>query len=91
MNQYKHLDEERKTRSNLKRKYTKVPNAFLGMEFFLANLELGMVGTSVALPVIIPVSAPISVALTTCSAILKSVSRLLTKKSTNLSCWRKLN
>ena len=47
-------------------------------EFFIAVSELGTVGTSIVVPVMIPVSASISVALT-CSAILKSINRLLTK------------
>ena len=32
MNQYKYLDEERKTRSNLKKKYVKLTNACFGTE-----------------------------------------------------------
>lgn len=64
MNQYKYLDEERKTRNNLKKKYTKLSKACHGTEFFIAISDLGMVGTSISVPVMIPVSAPISVALT---------------------------
>ena len=41
---------------------------------------MGIVGTSVALPVIVPVSEQFSVALTTCTAILKSVYNFVTKK-----------
>jgi hypothetical protein len=81
MNQYKYLDEERKTRNNLKKKYMKLSNAFLGTEFLITISELGMVGTSIAVPIIIPVSLPISVALTTCSKILRSKSGLITKKN----------
>jgi len=80
MNQYKYLDEKRKARNSLKKKYTKLSNVCLGMEVFITISELGMEGTSIAVPIIIPVSVPISVALTTCSMILRSVSRLITKK-----------
>jgi len=52
----------------------------LGTEFFIIITELGIVGTSFALPVIVPVSVPFSVALTTCTAILKSVYSFVTKK-----------
>jgi hypothetical protein len=69
MSQYKFLEEERKTRSNLKKKYVKLSNACLGTEVFITVSELGMVGTSIALPVIIPFSIPISVGLTTCATI----------------------
>jgi len=71
MNQYKYLDEERKTINNLKKKYVKLSNACLGTEFFITVSELGMVGTSNALPIIIPFSMPISVTLTTFSTILR--------------------
>ena len=63
MDQYKYLDEERKTRNILKNKYRKLSNASLGTEFLITVSELGMVVTSIALPVIIPVSVIISVAL----------------------------
>jgi len=81
MNQCKYLDEERKTRSNLKKKYVKLSNVCLGTEIFITVSESGIAGTSIALPIIIPVSVPISVALTTCSTILRSISRLITKKN----------
>ena len=77
---HKYLDEEIRTRSNLKKKYTKLSNICLGTEIFIIITELGIVGTSVALPVIVPVSVPFSVALTTCTAILKSVYSFVTKK-----------
>ena len=48
VNQYKYLDEERKTRNNLKKKYIKLSNACLGTEFLISVTELSMVGTSVA-------------------------------------------
>jgi hypothetical protein len=38
-----------------------------------------MVGTSIAVPIIIPVSVQISVALTTCATILRSTRGLITK------------
>jgi len=79
MNQYKYLDEERKTRNNLKKKYDKLSNACFGAEFFMTVSELGIVGTSIALPVMIPFSVPVSVALTTCLAILRSTNGLITK------------
>ena len=41
---------------------------------------MGIVGKSVALPVIVPVSVPFSVVLTACTAILKSVYSFVTKK-----------
>ena len=37
MNQYKYLDEERNTRSNLKKKYVKLSNACFGTELFFDN------------------------------------------------------
>ena len=77
--QYKFLDEERKTRSNLKKKCVKLSNDCLGTEVFITVSELGMVGTSIALPVIIPFSLPISVGLTTCATILRSTSGLITE------------
>ena len=80
MHQYKCLDEERETRNSLKKKYIKLSNVCLGTEFFIMISELGLAGTSTALPIIVPVSVPISVALTTCSTILKSISRLITRK-----------
>ena len=48
--------------------------------FFITVSELGIVGASIALPIMIPFSAPISVALTTCLAILRSTIGLITKK-----------
>jgi hypothetical protein len=80
MNHYEFLDKERKTRSNLKKKYTKLSNACLGTECALIVSELGLVGTSIALPVIIPFSVPLSVGLTTCSIILRSSCELIAKK-----------
>jgi hypothetical protein len=60
--------------------YVKLSNAFLGTEFFITVSEFGMVGTSVALLIIIPFSVPISVALTTCSTMLRSASGLIVIK-----------
>jgi hypothetical protein len=80
MNQYKYLDEESKTRSNLKKKYNKLSNACFGTEFFITVSELGIVGTSIALPIMIPFSVPISVVLTSCLAILRSTNGFITKK-----------
>ena len=80
MDQYKYLDEERKTRNILRKKYTNLSNACLGTEFLITVSELGTVVTSIALPVIIPVSVIISVALTSFSTVLRSTSGLITKK-----------
>jgi hypothetical protein len=80
LDQYKYLGEEIKTRNNLKKKYTGLSNILLGTEIFLITLELGLVGSTIALPVITPVSAPIVVALTTCSTVSKSVGRLVARK-----------
>jgi len=80
MDLYKYLDKERKTRHNLKIKYTKLSNICLETELFVIVSELGITGTSIALPVIMPVSAPVVVALTSFSTILKSIGRLITKK-----------
>ena len=80
MNQYKFLDEERKIRNYLKNKYVKLSNACFGTEIFITVSELGTVGTSIALPVIIPFSLPLSVRLTTCATILRSTSGFITKK-----------
>ena len=84
MDQYKYLDEEIKARNNTKKKYTKLANLCLGTEFFLIAFELGLTGSTIAVPVITPVSAPI-VALTTCSAVLKSIGRLVAKKTSKRS------
>jgi hypothetical protein len=78
MNQF--LDDERKTRSNLKKKYVKLSTACLSTEVFITVSVLAMVGTSIALPVMIPFSVPISVVLTTCATILRSTSGLIAKK-----------
>lgn len=79
-NQYEYLNEEIKTRKSLKKKYTKLSNICLGTEFFIMRLELMFASISFALSAIVPVSVPISVALTTCSTIFKSGSRLIAKK-----------
>ena len=49
--------------------------------FFLTISELGIVGTSISLPVMIPFNVLISVTLTTCLAILRSTSGNITKKT----------
>jgi len=67
---YKYLDEEIKARNNLKKKYTKLSNIYLGIEAFLLIFELGITGSTIVVPVIVPISAPIVVGLTTCSAVL---------------------
>jgi CRISPR/Cas system CMR subunit Cmr4 (Cas7 group RAMP superfamily) len=85
MAQYEYLDEEIKARNYLKRKYTKLSNIFLGTEIFLIVFELGLTGNTIAVPVITPVSAPIVVALTTCSTVLKSVGRLISRKTSKHS------
>ena len=77
---YVFLDDEIKARNNLKKKYTRLSNIFIGTEIILIAFELGITGSTITLPVITPVSTPIIVALTTCSTILKSVGRLITKK-----------
>ena len=79
MNQYKYLDKERKARNNLKNKETKLSNPCLGKEFLITVSELRMMGTSIAVPIIIHVSVVISVALTTYATILRSTSGLITK------------
>jgi len=77
---YKYLDEEIKARNNLKKKYTRASNIFLGIEAFLLIFELGITRSTIAVPVITPISAPIVVGLTACSAVLKSISSMITKK-----------
>ena len=64
MKQYKYLDEERKTRNILKKKFTKLLNVCLKTLFYIMVLELGIVETSIAVPTIMLVSAPMSVVLT---------------------------
>jgi len=80
MDQYKYLDEERKPRNILKKKYRKLSNACLGTEFLITVSELEMVVTCIALPVIIRFSVTIYVALASCSTVLRSTSGLITKK-----------
>jgi hypothetical protein len=80
MNHYEFLEKERKNRNNLKNNYTKLSNACLGTECVLIVSELGMVGTSIVLPVIIPFSVPLSVGLTSCSIVLRSLCRFIAKK-----------
>ena len=77
INQYKYLDDERKTRNNFKKKYVKLSNGCFGTEFSITVSELEIVGTSIALPVMIPISVPVSVVLTSCLAILRSTSGLI--------------
>jgi len=77
---YKYLDEEIKARNNVKKKYTRASNVFLGIEAFLLIFEMGITGSTIAVPVILPISAPIFVGLTACSAVLMSISSLITKK-----------
>jgi hypothetical protein len=85
MDQYKYLDEEIKAQNNTKKKYTKLANLCLGTEFFLIAFELGLTGSTIAVPVITPISAPIVVALTTCSEVLKSIGNLIAKKTSKHS------
>jgi len=61
-------------------KNVKLSNACFGTDFSITLSELGVVGTSIALTIMIPFSATITVALTACLAILKSTSELITKK-----------
>ena len=63
LDQYKYLDEEIKVQNNLKKKYSKLSNICLGTEIFLIIFELGITGSTVAVPVITPFSAPTVVAL----------------------------
>jgi uncharacterized membrane protein len=56
-------------------------NIFLGTEIFLILCELGITGSTIALPVITPVSVPVFVALATCSTVLKSIGSMITKKT----------
>jgi hypothetical protein len=74
------LDKEREARNRIKKKYVKLLNISLGIEFFLILLELGTVGSSIALPAIIPFSVPISIGLTSCSIILKSSNMIVMQK-----------
>jgi ABC-type transport system involved in multi-copper enzyme maturation permease subunit len=80
MSHHDFLDKESKDRNTVKKKYTKLLNVCLGIEFFLIISELGMVGSSIALPAVIPFSVPISIGLTSCSIILRSSSRLIAQK-----------
>jgi hypothetical protein len=85
LDQYKYLDDEIKARNNLKEKNTKLSNIFLGTEISLIMFQLGITGSTIALPVITPFSVPIVVALTTCSTVLKSIDRLVTRKTSKHS------
>lgn len=80
MNHYKYLDEERAKREALKNKYNKLSTTCFESEVILSLAELGMVGTSLALPIIIPFSIPIPVGLTTVCTVLRSTSGLIGKK-----------
>jgi len=85
LDQYKYLDEEIKARNNLKKIYAKLSHICLGTEILLIAFELGITGRTIALPVITPVSALIVVTLVTCSTILKSIGRLITRKTSEYS------
>lgn len=80
MNHYKYLDDERKIRNNLKKRYNKVSNATFGVECVITVSEIGVMATTLAVPLLVPFSAPISVGLTTVIAILRSSSGLVTNK-----------
>jgi hypothetical protein len=80
MSHYDISGKESKDRNTIKEMYTKLLNVCLGIEFFLIISELGIVGSSIALPAVIPFSVPISIGLTSCSIILRSSSRLIAKK-----------
>jgi multidrug efflux pump subunit AcrB len=64
MSHYDFLEKESKARNTIKKRYAKILNVCLGIEFFLIISELGMVGSSIVLPVVIPFSVPISTELT---------------------------
>lgn len=72
MKQYEFLENEMKTRGNLKKKYCKLSKTFFGIECFFTLTELGMIGVCITLPVAIPFGVPISAGLTTFSAILRT-------------------
>lgn len=80
MNQYKYLDDEKKTRNRLKKKYSKISMASFGIECFITASELGTVAVSLALPILVPISAPVSVGLTAIVAALRGTSGIIDKK-----------
>jgi len=80
MQDYKYLDDEIKTRTNLKKRYKKISNTISATDYLIILSELGMVGSSIALPIIIPFSVPISIGLTVFSTIFKSSWGYSTKK-----------
>ena len=49
-------------------------------DYIIIFSELGLIGASVALPIIIPLSIPISAGLTSCSTILKIFNKYINKK-----------
>ena len=80
MQDYKYLDDEIKMRINLKKRYKKLSNAISMTDYLIILSELGMVGSSIALPIITPFSVPVSVGLTVSSTILKSSWGYFNKK-----------
>lgn len=80
MNHYKYLDEERKSRAALKKKYNKISNASFGIECVITTTEIATMVATLAVPILVPFSAPISVGLTTFMAVLRSSSGIITNK-----------
>lgn len=80
MQNYKYLDDEIKTRINLKKRYKKISNTISATDYLIIVSELGIVGSSIAIPIITPFSVPISIGLTVFSTIFKSSWGYLNKK-----------
>jgi len=80
MQDYKYLDDEIKMRINLKKRYKKFSSTISITDYLIILSELGMVGSSIAIPIITPFSVPISVGLTVFSTVLKSSWGYLSKK-----------
>jgi len=76
---YEYLNEERLLEVILKKSMSNYQK-LVSEEEILTVSELRLVVVSIALHIVIPFSAPISVALTDCSAILRSTSGLINKK-----------
>lgn len=80
MQNYKYLDDEISTRIILKKRYKKFSNTISAADYLIILSELGMAGSSIALPIITPISVPISIGLTVFSTVFKSSWSYMNKK-----------
>lgn len=81
LNYKRSLEQEQSEREKLKKRYTKIDKALFGIECSCMFTELGLTGTSFAVPVVIPIAAPVCLGLTIFSALLRNTSKFINRKS----------